>query len=69
MSIAVPAGDIKVGSAFDSLTTDLRVRLTNVKSALDDLLPKINALLKAAGLEAIVPSTQELKKEKPVVAS
>ena len=56
-------------AAFDSLTKDLRVRLTNVKSAMDDLLPKINALLKAAGLEAIVPSTQELKKEKPVVAS
>jgi hypothetical protein len=56
-------------AAFDSLTKDLRVRLTNVKSAMDDLLPKINALLKAAGLEAIVPSTQELKKEKPLVAS
>jgi hypothetical protein len=26
-------------------------------------------VLKAAGLEAIVPSTQELKKEKPIVAS
>jgi hypothetical protein len=56
-------------AAFDSLTKDLRVRLTTVKSTMDDLLPKINALLKAAGLEAIVPSTQELKKEKPIVAS
>jgi photosystem II stability/assembly factor-like uncharacterized protein len=56
-------------AAFDSLTKDLRVRLTTVKSTMDDLLPKINALLQAAGLEAIVPSTQELKKEKPIVAS
>ena len=56
-------------AAFDSLTKDLRVRLSDEKSALDELLPKINALLKAAGLEAIVPSTQELKKEKPLVAS
>jgi len=55
---------------FDSLTTDLRERLTTVKSSLDEFLPKINALLKAVGLEAIVPSTVELKKEqKPVVAS
>jgi photosystem II stability/assembly factor-like uncharacterized protein len=56
-------------AAFDSLTKGLRVHLTTVKSTMDDLLPKINALLKAAGLEAIVPSTQELKKEKPIVAS
>ena len=59
----------QVYAAFDSLTKDLRVRLTNVKSSLDTLLPKINELLKAAGLEPIVPSTQELKKEKPIVAS
>ena len=56
-------------AAFDSLAKDLRVRLTTVKSSLDTLLPKINELLKAAGLQPIVPSTQELKKEKPVVAS
>ena len=57
-------------AAFDSLTKDLRVRLTTVKSSFDELLPRINALLKAAGLEAIVPGTAELKKEqKPIIAS
>ena len=57
-------------AAFDSLTKDLRVRLTGVKSSLDELLPKINAVLKAAGLEPIVPSTTELKKDqKPIVTS
>ncbi|HUQ79718.1 MAG TPA: hypothetical protein VM076_01200, partial [Gemmatimonadaceae bacterium] len=56
-------------AVFDSLTKDLRVRLTAVKGSLDENLPKINALLKAAGLEPIVPGTAELKKEKPVVAS
>jgi len=57
-------------AVFDSLTKALRVRLTTVKSSLDESLPKINALLKAAGLEPIVPSTAELKKDqKPVVAS
>jgi hypothetical protein len=69
----VAAGEYKptkqTYAVFDSLTKDLRVRLTDEKSALDDLLPKLNALLKAAGLEPIVPSTQELKKEKPLVAS
>jgi hypothetical protein len=57
-------------AVFDSLTKTLRVRLTTVKSSLDETLPKINAILKAAGLEPIVPSTTELKKEqKPIVAS
>ena len=57
-------------ATFDSLTKDLRVRLTGVKTSLDEMLPKINALLKAAGLEPIVPSTVELKKDqKPIVTS
>jgi photosystem II stability/assembly factor-like uncharacterized protein len=60
----------QVYAVFDSLTQALRVRLTTVKSSLDESLPKINALLKAAGLEPIVPSTAELKKDqKPLVAS
>jgi hypothetical protein len=57
-------------AAFDSLAKDLRVRLTGVKTSLDEMLPKINAVLKAAGLEPIVPSTAELKKDqKPIVTS
>jgi hypothetical protein len=57
-------------AAFDSLTKDLRGRLTGVKSSLDTLLPRINVLLKAAGLEPIVPGTAELKKDqKPIVTS
>jgi hypothetical protein len=57
-------------AVFDTLTKALRVRLTEVKGSLDESLPKINALLKAAGLEPIVPGTAELKKDqKPLVAS
>ena len=57
-------------AVFDTLTKQLQTRLTAVKTSLDELLPKINALLKAAGLEAIVPGTAELKKEsKPVVTT
>jgi hypothetical protein len=57
-------------AVFDTLTKQLQTRLTSVKTSLDELLPKINALLKAAGLEAIVPGTAELKKEqKPVVTT
>ena len=57
-------------AVFDSLTKDLRVRLGTVKSSIDDLIPRINAVLKAAGLEPIVPGTAELKKDqKPLIAS
>jgi hypothetical protein len=56
--------------AFDLLTKDLDVQLVKVKSSLDELLPRINALLRAAGLEVIVPSTVELKKEtRPTVTT
>ncbi len=57
-------------AVFDTLAKQLETRLTSVKTSLDELLPKINAVLKAAGLEAIVPGTAELKKEqKPVVTT
>ena len=57
-------------AVFDTLTKQLQTRIATVKSSLDELLPRINALLKAAGLEVIVPGTAELKKEqKPVVTT
>jgi hypothetical protein len=57
-------------AVFDSLTKDLNVRLRAVKSTADQFLPRINALLKAAGLPEIVPSTAELKKDqRPIVSS
>jgi len=57
-------------AVFDSLTKDLNVRLRAVKSTADSFLPRINALLRAAGLPEIVPSTAELKKDqRPIVSS
>ena len=42
-------------AVFDSLTKSLNVRLRTVKTTTDTLLPRINALLRAAGLPEIVP--------------
>ncbi|MCU0634746.1 MAG: hypothetical protein MUE41_07730, partial [Gemmatimonadaceae bacterium] len=53
--------------AFTMLSGKLDVQLTVIRKALDDALPRLNAILKAAGLQPLVPSTEELK-EKPKVA-
>ena len=69
----VASGDYRptkqVYAVFDTLTRSLQTRLTTVKSTINELVPRINALLKAAGLAEIVPGTAELKKEAPVVTS
>jgi uncharacterized FAD-dependent dehydrogenase len=69
----VASGDYRptkqVYAVFDTLTRSLQTRLTTVKSTMTELVPRINALLKAAGLAEIVPGTAELKKEAPVVTS
>ena len=36
---------------------------------MDENLPKLNAILKAAGLQELKPSTEEIKKDKPKVVS
>ena len=54
--------------AKHELSSSLDVQLKKAKGAYDTLLPKINVLLKAAGLDPIVPSTNEPPKQRPNVA-
>jgi photosystem II stability/assembly factor-like uncharacterized protein len=54
--------------AFTSLSTDLGKQTTALKGALDKYLPRLNDLLKQAGLPPLVPSTEEVKKPGPKVA-
>ena len=44
---------------FNRLSGSLEVELKKVKKSLDESLPKVNALLRAAGLPIIVPGTAE----------
>ena len=46
---------------FTMLNGALDVELKRVKRSLDETLPKVNAVLRAAGLPLIVPSTEEPK--------
>ncbi len=55
-------------TAFEELSKALDVQLKAAKKAFDDNLPRLNAILKAAGLEELKPSTDEIKQQKPNVA-
>lgn len=55
-------------SAFGDLSKELDVQLKAARESLADNLPKLNAILKAAGLEELKPSTDEIKPQKPNVA-
>ncbi len=46
---------------FTTLDTALGVELKRIEDAIRELLPKVNAALRAAGVQPIVPSTQETK--------
>jgi photosystem II stability/assembly factor-like uncharacterized protein len=46
---------------FNTLSGALEVELRKVKTSLDTTLPKVNAILRAAGLPIIVPGTAELR--------
>ncbi|MEP7345223.1 MAG: glycosyl hydrolase, partial [Gemmatimonadaceae bacterium] len=54
--------------AFDMMGKELEVQLKSAKKSLDDHLPRLNAILRAAGLEELKPSTDEIKPQKPNVA-
>ncbi|HWP03085.1 MAG TPA: glycosyl hydrolase [Gemmatimonadaceae bacterium] len=45
--------------AFARLSKELDVELAEIKNTLDGYLPRLNAILKAAGLPELVPSTEE----------
>ena len=54
--------------AFDTLSKELAVQLGAVKGTLDADLPRLNAILRAAGLPELKPSTEEVPPKKPNVA-
>ncbi|MFN8581083.1 MAG: glycosyl hydrolase [Gemmatimonadaceae bacterium] len=53
---------------FDQLTKELDVQMKALKGTMDADLPKLNAILRAAGLQELKPSTEEPKKNRPNVA-
>ncbi len=53
---------------FDMLSKELDVHLKAIQSTLASDLPKLNAILRAAGLQELKPSTEEIKRQRPAVA-
>lgn len=53
---------------FDMLSKELDVHLKAIQSTLASDLPKLNAILRAAGLPELKPSTEEIKRQRPAVA-
>ena len=68
----VATGDYKptkqAREAFAALSADLAKQTAAVKQSLDRRLPRLNDILKGAGLPPLVPSTDERRKPKPNVA-
>ena len=56
-------------AVFEELKVELDKQLKAIKSSMDTNLPKLNAILRAAGLEELKPSTEEIKPNKPNVVS
>ena len=54
--------------AFTMLSSKLEVQLVAVKKSMDSHLPRMNAILKAAGLPELTPSTEEIKPNRPKIA-
>ncbi len=56
-------------AVFEELKVELDKQLKAIKSSMDSNLPRLNAILRAAGLEELKPSTEEIKPNKPNVVS
>ncbi len=54
---------------FEELKVELDKQLKAIKSSMDRDLPKLNAILRAAGLEELKPSTEEIRPQRPNVVS
>ena len=54
--------------AFNTLNGQLQAQLEAIKGSMDESLPLLNAILRAAGLQELKPSTEEIKPNKPNVA-
>ncbi len=53
---------------FAMLSKELDVHLKAIQSTLASDLPKLNAILRAAGLPELKPSTEDIKRQRPAVA-
>jgi hypothetical protein len=54
---------------FEELKVELDKQLKAIKSSMDRDLPRLNAILRAAGLEELKPSTEEIRPQRPNVVS
>ena len=59
---------VQARQAFEMLSGQLEVQLTGIRKSLDSHLPRMNAILRAAGLPELTPSTEEIKKDRPKIA-
>jgi photosystem II stability/assembly factor-like uncharacterized protein len=75
--IAALAGTVSSGEypptkqareAFDMLSGQLDAQVKAMRKSMDEKLPRLNAILRAAGLQELKPSTEEIKPERPAVA-
>jgi len=55
--------------AFATLSAELERQLLGINRAMNTRLPRLNAILRAAGLPELKPSTEEIKGDKPNVVS
>jgi photosystem II stability/assembly factor-like uncharacterized protein len=72
LSGTVSSGDYRptqqAREAFSMLSGKLEVQLVTIKRSLDTRLPRLNAILKAAGLPELIPSNEEIKPNRPKIA-
>ena len=59
---------VQAQQALTMLGGKLDVQLGSIRKSLDGHLPRMNAILKAAGLPELTPSTEEIKKDRPKIA-
>ena len=59
---------VQAQQAFALLSGKLDEQLGAIKKSLDSHLPRLNAILKAAGLPELTPSTEEIKPNRPKIA-
>jgi hypothetical protein len=59
---------VQAQQAYAMLSGKLEVQLGAMKKSLDGHLPRLNAILKAAGLPELTPSTEEIKPNRPKIA-
>jgi hypothetical protein len=55
--------------AFAMLSKDLDAQLAAINKGMNSRLPRLNAILKAAGLPELKPSTEQVKVDRPNVVS